>query len=168
MSYLLGALQRYECQKNAQDLKKNCFTCTLDGDSAFEVVNRPIQKREIFAEGEEGALWQFTNASYDNTKCQMKLEGKLSRKTQEELGVRQGHIKSSDHYKTYVSPALASIDSSNLGYWIGPICVSVSGVADDVCLLSDAPDRLQQLLHLASHYGNRYRVRFVTPKLKLP
>ena len=153
MSYLLGALQRYECQKNAQDLKKNCFTCTLDGDSAFEVVNRPIQKREIFAEGEEGALWQFTNASYDNTKCQMKLEGKLSRKTQEELGVRQGHIKSSDHYKTYVSPALASIDSSNLGYWIGPICVSVSGVADDVCLLSDAPDRLQQLLHLASHYG---------------
>ena len=35
----------------------NCFTCTVDGDSAFEVVNRPIQKREIFAEGEAGALW---------------------------------------------------------------------------------------------------------------
>ena len=56
MSYLLGAVQRYECQKHAQDMKKNCFTCTLDGDSAFEVVDRKIQKREIFAEGEELSL----------------------------------------------------------------------------------------------------------------
>ena len=53
MSYLLGAIQRYECQKHAQDTKANCFTCTLDGDSAFEVVDRTIQKREIFSEGEE-------------------------------------------------------------------------------------------------------------------
>ena len=29
MSYLLGAIQRYECQKHAQDTKANCFTCTL-------------------------------------------------------------------------------------------------------------------------------------------
>ncbi len=40
----------------------------------------------------------------------------------------------------------------------------MSGVADDVCLLSDG---LQQLLHIAGHYGNRYRVRFGTGKTKI-
>ena len=67
MSYLLDAIQWYECQKHAQETKANCFMCTLDSDSAFEVVNRTIQEREIFAEGEEGALWQFNNAGYENT-----------------------------------------------------------------------------------------------------
>ena len=45
--------------------------------------------------------------------------------------------------------------------------VSVSGVADDQCLLSDTPDVLQQLLHIANHYGNRYRSRFGASKTKI-
>ena len=57
MTYLLGALQRYECQMNALDMKKTCFGLSLDGESAFEVVDRNIQKRELFAIGEEGDIW---------------------------------------------------------------------------------------------------------------
>ena len=45
VSYLLGALQRHEVEKYCVDMKKTYFGCSLDGDSAFEVVNRNIQKR---------------------------------------------------------------------------------------------------------------------------
>ena len=95
------------------------------------------------------------------------MEGKLSRTIDEELGVLQGKIKSSDHYKIFVSPALESLDSSHLGYQLGPVCVGVSGVADDVYLISDMQDKLQQLISIAAHYGARYRTKYGASKTKI-
>lgn len=123
--------------------------------------------RELFFAGEEGDFWQYSYNNYSNTKCHIKRNGELSRAFDEELGVRQGVIRSSDHYKTYVGPGLDTLDQSNLGYRIGPICVSVSPVADDLYLLSDKPGKLQQLLHLASHYGDRYRIKYGASKTKI-
>jgi hypothetical protein len=40
-----------------------------------------------------------------------------------------------------------------LGVWIGNINVGVSGVADDVYLMSDRQSKLQAQLDIASHYG---------------
>ena len=54
VSYLLGALQRHEVEKYCIDMKKTFIGCSLDGDSAFEVVNRNIQKRELYFAGESG------------------------------------------------------------------------------------------------------------------
>lgn len=51
ISYLLAALQRHETEKFCLDTKKTLFTVTLDGASAFEVVNREIQTREIYCAG---------------------------------------------------------------------------------------------------------------------
>lgn len=48
ISYLLGALQRHEVEMFCADTKKTMFTCTLDGVSAFDVVDRVIQKRELY------------------------------------------------------------------------------------------------------------------------
>ena len=110
---------------------------------------------------------QYSNNNYTNTKCQIKLNGKLSRPFDEALGCRQGMIKSSDHYKAYIAPGLDALEDSMLGYWIGPICVSVSGVADDVYLLTDNPYKLQQLLVLANHYGRRYRITYGASKTKI-
>ena len=47
VSYLMGAVQRHEVDKLCIDMKKTFFGCSLDGDSAFEVVNRNIQTREL-------------------------------------------------------------------------------------------------------------------------
>ena len=51
ISYLLAALQRHETEKFCIDTKKTFFTVTLDGASAFEVVNREIQTRELYCAG---------------------------------------------------------------------------------------------------------------------
>ena len=39
VSYLMGALQRHEVEKYCVDMKKTFVGCSLDGDSAFEVVS---------------------------------------------------------------------------------------------------------------------------------
>ena len=47
ITYMMAALQRHEAEKYCIDQKKTFFGCSLDGESAFEVVNRSIQTREL-------------------------------------------------------------------------------------------------------------------------
>ena len=95
------------------------------------------------------------------------MDGKLSRNIEEQLGVKQGRNKSSDHYKVYIAPLLDTLDTSNLGVWIGNINVGVSGVADDVYLMSDKQTKLQAQIDIASHYGKMYRISYGASKTKV-
>ena len=120
-------------------------------------MDRDIQRRELFFTGEEGEFWQYSSNSYNNTRTQFKMDGQLSQPINEELGVVQGKCTSSDHYKVFVNPSLVNLDESNLGYWIGPICISTTAVADDVYLQSEVPSNLQHLMDIASKSGKQYR-----------
>ena len=66
------------------------------------------------------------------------MNGQLSRSISEGLGVKQGHIKSSDNYKIYNNPFLEMLDTAQLGVQIGPeIDSGFSACADDVYLMTD-------------------------------
>ena len=149
VSYLLGALQRHEAEKHCVDMKQTFFGVSLDGDSAFEVVNRVIQTRELYCAGEVGQYWQASQSSYQNSQTCIKMNGKLSRKFHESKGVKQGRNKSSDHYKLYIAPLLDTLERANLGVWIGSKCVSVS--ADEMtyilCLTTRPSFRFLLTLH---------------------
>ena len=115
MSYLLASLQRHEVEKYCIDQKKTFFCCSLNGESAFEIVNRTILLRELYFTGETGDYWLASKSSYENTQTQIKMNGYLSRSISEDTGVKQGNIKSSEHYKIYLNPLLEMIDDSQLG-----------------------------------------------------
>ena len=117
--------------------------------------------------GEIGEYWQASQQEYSNTLTKIKMKGKLSQQIYETLGVRQGQVKSSDHYKVYVGPALDTIDSADLGVWVGPVNSGVSACADDILGMSDDPNKLQGILNIASFYGKMYRVRYGTSKTKV-
>jgi hypothetical protein len=142
ITYLMGALQRHEAQKYCIDSKKTFFGCSLDGDSAFEVVSRTIQKRKLYFAGEVGQLSQYNSSCYQNTQ----MNGKISKSLEERLGVGQGKIKSSDHYKIYIYPVLETLEGAKLGVIIGPINTGVSCVADDLYLISGDQVKLQGLI----------------------
>ena len=95
------------------------------------------------------------------------MNGKLSGCLEETLGVKQGRNKSSDHYKLYIAPLLDTLDGATLGVWIGNVNVGVSGVADDVYLMSDRQSKLQAQLDIASHYGKMYRIKYGAEKTKI-
>ena len=81
--------------------------------------------------------------------------------------MKQGRNKSSDHYKIYIAPLLDTIDNAGLGVWVGPVNVSVSGVADDVYVMSDNKTKLQNLLDIAEHYGKMFRIEYGASKTKI-
>jgi hypothetical protein len=167
ITYMMGALQRHETEKFCIDMKQTFFGCSLDGESAFEVVDRSIQTRELYCAGITGQYWNASDYSYKNSLSKIKMNGKLSSEFEEKLGVKQGHINSSDHYKIYINPALETLDESNLGVWIGPVNVSGTGVADDLYLTSDSQSKLQAQLDIAAHYGERYKITYGASKTKI-
>jgi hypothetical protein len=93
ITYLMGALQRHEVEKYCLDNKITFFGCSLDGESAFEVEDRSIQLRELYCAGEEGEFWKSSKYTYDDSLTKIKMQGKLSRRVEENLGVKQGHKK---------------------------------------------------------------------------
>ena len=73
ISYLMGALQRHEVEQFCLDNKKTFFSVTLDGESAFEVVSRPIQTRELFFSAKQsGDYWLASSYEYQNSQTKIK------------------------------------------------------------------------------------------------
>ena len=95
------------------------------------------------------------------------MEGKLSRKISETLGVKQGNIKSSDNYKIYANPLLDALDSANLAVQLGPVNCGFSSCADDLHLMTDTQSKMQALLDISSHYAKMYKVSFGADKTKI-
>ena len=91
----------------------------------------------------------------------------LSRRISEYKGNRQGHTRASGHYKAYINPCLLALNHSQLGFYIGPICVTAVSVADDTYILSGTPSALQAALNIVSFFGKRYRIVFNADKTKL-
>ena len=164
VNYLLGALQRHETQKFCVDNKLTFFGCSLDGDSAFEVVDRQIQLRELYLAGETDQFSRYNISSYENTQTRIKMNHKISLPLSETLGVGQGKIRSSDHYKVYITPILNTLENASLGINIGPINVGFCCVADDLYVMSDEPTKLQCQLDLCQDYGMKYRITYGASK----
>ena len=157
ISYLLAAIQRSECQRWAIDHKLTCFGVSLDGEAAFPSVEREIQVRELYSVGERGDILQYSRNTYRNTECQMKMKDMLSRKVKEHKGNRQGHVRASGHFKVYINPCLLSLNTSKLGFSLGPVCTTAVCIADDTYVVSGSPSGLQAALDLISHYARRYQ-----------
>ena len=82
MSYLMGALERGECQRHALDTKQTCFGISFDGKAAFPSVDREIQIRELHSCGESGDLLQYSRNTYRNTVSHIKQDGMIGRQVQ--------------------------------------------------------------------------------------
>ena len=123
--------------------------------------------RELYTVGERGDLLSYSKNTYRNTECHMKMKDKLSRRIKEYKGNRQGHVRASGHFKVYINPCLISLNSSQLGFSIGPICTTAVCVADDTYLFSNSPSGLQGAIDIISHYANRYQLKFNADKTKI-
>ena len=57
-----------------------------------------------------------------------------------------------------------TVDSAQLGVWVGPINIGDSACADDEYLMSDSQAKLQTLLEIAEYYGEMYLVKYGASK----
>ena len=89
------------------------------------------------------------------------MKGLLSDQFEEILGVQQGHIQSSDHYKIYINPVLETLKEAYLGVYIGPI--NVSGT----CVAIFEFRHPIQVASPAEYYGLGYKIKYGATKTKI-
>ena len=85
----------------------------------------------------------------------------------DEHGLEQGGVSSSDFYKIFSKEQLLSAQQARLGVALGPLVVSGIGQADDTALLSNSIHSLNFLLHLTESFCTKYKVQLSSDKTKL-
>ena len=86
---------------------------------------------------------------------------------EDECGVEQGGVNSSDFYKIFSKEQLSTAQESGLGVPVGELIVSGIGIADDTALLSNSIHKLQNLLLLSQAFCKRFQVKLCPEKTKL-
>ena len=104
---------------------------------------------------------------YKNSKTKIKYNGFLSSELEEESGVKQGNVKSKDHFKIYNKSLLDTVEASNLGVQIGKLNLGVSCCADDFLGMADHPQKLQCIIDIAQHYGEMFKISYGSDKTKI-
>ena len=82
-------------------------------------------------------------------------------------GIEQGGVKSSEEFQLVENDELSTVQSSNLGLNIGPVCISSIGAADDAAFLSNSIHGLQSLLNLSTNISKQHLMKIVDDKTKL-
>ena len=91
-----------------------------------------------------GDLLRYSHNTYQNTFWRMKQEGKLSREVQ--WVVKSRLQKGSMTFQDLHKPMPYCSNSSELGFYIGPICITAVFIADDTYIIPE--DSLQGLIDI--------------------
>ena len=112
----------------------------LDAKAAFDVVCHSHIMRRLYYAGVNDGLWSLIKSLHENASSVVKMSGSTSQPFDIHQGVRQGGILSTDLYKLYVNPLLYQYTDSGVGARIGTILNNNCACADDVCIMSIAPE----------------------------
>ena len=143
------------------------FCLLLDAKSAFDRALREILTTRMFLDGTCGHSLIYLDKRLENRTTVVEWDKHLMGPVNDEQGVEQGNINSSDQYKIYNNEQFTVAQNSEFGVFIGPECVSSIGQADDSCLLSSDFNKLAHLLKLTLNYCQKYQVVMTPEKTKL-
>lgn len=167
-SHELASLLVTECiQHSLHQLRQPVFVLLLDAKSAFDVVLKELLVKNLFLTGTSGETLIYLNNRIENRKTFLDWNGQIMGPINNEHGLEQGGVSSSDFYKIFSQEQLLSAQQSRLGVTLGPLVVSGIGQADDTALLSNSIHSLYFLLHLTESFCAKYKVQLSSDKTKL-
>ena len=102
-----------------------------------------------------------------NKKTFCEYDKQLMGPIQDNKGLEQGGVKSSDEYKIYNNEQSRTAQESGLGVSIRNTTISSISLADDTVLVSNDIISLKHLLFLTTQYCKKYCVELVPDKTKL-
>ena len=167
-SHELAALLLSECiQYSLYTLKKPIYALYLDAKSAFDVVQRELLIKNLFhIQGASQSLI-YIDRRLAGRETVVEWDGQLMGPIDDEQGLEQGGVSSSDFYKIFAQEQLLLAQNSKLGIKLPTETISAIGEADDTVLLANSIDDLYLLLELTNSFSLKYRVDLCAEKTKL-
>ena len=140
------------------------YIATIDGKTAFDIVQHNQMKLKLFYHGITGSLWIALDDIYSNQSETTRWGGQESRSYLILQGVGQGRIPSSHMYKIHINPLLDMLKNSKIGLEIGGIYIGAPTVADDLTLIATSDTQLTQMLALTYDFTDENNGEINTDK----
>ena len=147
--------------------KRPVYLLALDAQSAFDRCIPQILSSQLFRIGLPGAAVKLMNNRLRNRKTVYEWNGTLMGPADDDTGVEQGGINSSDLYKLYNNRQLDDAQGSGCGVDLESCTVTAVGQADDVLLVANDVYELQLLCRLTESYCKQNNVILEPTKTKL-
>ena len=147
-------------------LKQPVFVLYLDAESAFHFVLTELLVKDLFNCNTTGQCLLYLNNRFQSRQTVIDWGGQLLGPVNDEQGLEQGGVSSSDHYKIF-GKQLATAQQSKLGVQLGNQTISGIGQADDTLLLSNNIQSLHHLLLMTLVFCKKYQVKLCAEKTKL-
>ena len=126
--------------------KTKCYVCFVDFSKAFDSVDRLILLDRLKNLGINGKFLEMYKASYTDTSYKIKLNGKLSEKIRNNVGVKQGGHESPGQFLAFIEPLLRALSLVDAGVKIDKTKVNNLAYADDIVLIAESISKLQELV----------------------
>ena len=165
---LAAILLTESIQFSNKSLNKPAYVLYLDAKSAFDVVRKEPLLRNLYnLQGEPDNLIIHVSNRISHRKTVLDWDTQIMGPIEDELGLEQGGVNSSDFYKIFGKEQLQLAQRSGLGVRMKNLTVSAIGQADDIVLISNCIFALSYLLTLTSHFCSKYCVELSAEKTKL-
>ena len=122
---------------------KDTFTAFIDFKKAYDSIDRGILFTKLSNLGISGLMYKALLSIYDNVRCSVRINGKLTEWFDVSYGLKQGCSLSSILFNLYINDLTLKINSLDIGIEINGEKVGILAYADDV-VLSPVYMRLSQ------------------------
>ena len=153
-------------------LKKPVWALLLDRQTAFDSTLKEFVIPAVFDAMISNGVVVDQSVVYlanrlANRKTYLQYEHETLGPIDDNAGVEQGGIPSSEEYQLVSNSEVNALNESNLGVDVGAGTVACIAAADDEVVLSDSPHSLQSLLNLAQMFCRDTCMKLVPSKTHL-
>ena len=136
------------------------FVTYLDVSKAFDGVWINGLFISLWDLGITGCTWRLLYNSYENFKCRVRIQDKLSDWYPLKCGIHQGGYLSLIKYIAFINSLLVSLQNSRLCCTIYGVSVSPLGYADDIATASTSKVKSDRVLQTVYDHSCKWRNKF--------
>jgi hypothetical protein len=166
-SVLDHLISLYNVLNNRKNAKLSTYTCYIDLRKAFDNVNRDCLWFKILQHGIEGKMYNAIRSIYDDVKCAVRINGRMTQWFSVNNGVKQGCKMSPVLFQLYINDLATNIKALNCGVQIADRNLSILLFADDIVLLAGNANDLQRMLDVVHDWCCKWRLCINEEKTKI-
>ena len=148
----------------ALESNRNIFVSYFDVSKAFDTVWTDGLFYKLFNMGITGRTWRILYRGYNDFRCRVRVDDKLSEWYVMRCGIHQGGFLSLMKYTAFIDSLILDLEQSHLCCNVCSIPSSPAGYADDLATATISKGRTDLVHKMVYEYGRKWRFNFNAKK----
>ena len=158
------AMLLQETVSRALEKNRNVFVSYFDVSKAFDTVWTNGLFYKLYKMGISGKTWRILYKGYNDFRCKVRVDNKLSDWYVMQCGIHQGGFLSLMKYTAFIDSLLIELEMSQLCCTVCKIQSSTAGYADDLAAATISKGRTDAIHLMVYEYGRKWRFSFNAKK----